>query len=129
MIVFDFFLSDTNVTSTNASGQNAGFNKNLNQDYSKDPLINKFFELYNLYTQFTALHGAYSKDKEAAILRQSIEVSKNSNKSDVEKFANSKSVTTEYDKKLKNEIYCRTEPLSVASKKNMKRRYHTLLKL
>jgi hypothetical protein len=28
MIVFDFSLSDTNVTSTNASGQNAGFNKN-----------------------------------------------------------------------------------------------------
>jgi hypothetical protein len=118
MVVFDFSMSDTNVISTNAYEQNAGFNKNLNQAYSRDPLINKFFESYNLYTQSTALlMEAYGKDKEAAILRQSIEDSKNPNKSDGEKLANSKSVTTEYNEKLKNEIYCRTEPLSATSKK------------
>lgn len=117
-VVFDFSMSDANVTSPNVSGQGAGFNKNFNQAYSRDPLINKFFESYNLYSQSTALlMEAYGNDQAAAIIRQSMEDSRNPNKADGEKLSNSMSVMTQQNNEAKNLIYCRTEPLSAASKK------------
>lgn len=117
-VVFEFSISGTNSSSTNTSMQNTGFNQNLNQTYSRDPLLNKFFESYTLYAQSTALlMEAYGKDQEAAIIRQSIIDSKNPNKSDGEKFSNSQTVVTREGNNLKDLIYCRTEPLSAASKK------------
>ena len=109
---------DKNVSSANIAKQNMGFNQNINQTYSRDPLLNKFFESYNLYAQSTAiLMEAYGKDQEAAIIRQSINDSKNPNKSDHEKFSNTLTVVSEKSNNLKDLIYCRTEPLSSESKK------------
>lgn len=116
-----FFVSsifDRNIDNTNAALQTNKPQRNLGQTYSKDPLINKFFESYNLYAQATALLlEAYGKDQEAEIIRQSIVDSKNPNKSDQEKFANTLVVVTEKGNNLKDLIYCRTEPLSAGSKK------------
>jgi len=117
-VVFDFSISGANSSSANTSKQNTGFNQNLNQTYSKDPLINKFFESYNLYAQSTALlMEAYGKDQEAAIIRQSIIDSKNPNKADQDKLTNALTVVSEKGNNLKDSIYCRTEPLSASSKK------------
>jgi len=60
---------------------------------------------------------AYGKDQEAEIIRQSIIDSKNPNKGAQEKFSNSLTVVSEKSNNLKDLIYCRTEPLSAASKK------------
>jgi hypothetical protein len=117
-VVFDFAMLEANASSTNASMQNTRFNQNFNQTYSRDPLLNKFFESYNLYAQSTAiLMEAYGKDQEAAIIRQSIIDAKNPNKGDQEKFLNSLTVVSEKGNNLKDLIYCRTEPLSADSKK------------
>lgn len=117
-VVFDFSMFEANASSTNVSMQNTGFNQNFNQTYSRDPLLNKFFESYNLYAQSTAiLMEAYGKDQEAAIIRQSIIDAKNPNKGDQEKFLNSLTVVSEKGNNLKDLIYCRTEPLSADSKK------------
>jgi len=117
-VVFDFSMLEANASSTNASMQNTRFNQNFNQTYSRDPLLNKFFESYNLYAQSTAiLMEAYGKDQEAAIIRQSIIDSKNPNKADHEKFSNTLTVVSEKGNNLKDLIYCRTEPLSADSKK------------
>ena len=117
-VIFDFSMLEANASSTNASIQNTRFNENFNQTYSRDPLLNKFFESYNLYAQSTAiLMEAYGKDQEAAIIRQSIIDSKNPNKGDQEKFLNSLTVVSEKGNNLKDLIYCRTEPLSADSKK------------
>jgi len=95
-VVFDFSMLEANASSTNASMQNTRFNQNFNQTYSRDPLLNKFFESYNLYAQSTAiLMEAYGKDQEAAIIRQSIIDSKNPNKADHEKFSNTLTVVSE----------------------------------
>ena len=110
--------NSSNSSSANSFEQNTKFNQNFNQTYSKDPLLNKFFESYTLYAQSTALlMEAYGKNQEAAIIRQSINDSKNPNKSDQEKFSNSLIVVSEKSNNLKDLIYCRTEPLSAASKK------------
>lgn len=117
-VIFDFSMLEANASSTNTSMQNTRFNENFNQTYSRDPLLNKFFESYNLYAQSTAiLMEAYGKDQEAAIIRQSIIDSKNPNKGDQEKFLNSLTVVSEKGNNLKDLIYCRTEPLSADSKK------------
>lgn len=114
-VIFDFSISGANISPANTS---TGFNQNLNQTYSRDPLLNKFFESYTLYAQSTALlMEAYGKDLEASIIRQSIIDAKNPNKSDGEKFSNSQTVVTKEGNNLKDLIYCRTEPLSAASKK------------
>ena len=110
--------NSSNSSSANSFEQNTKFNQNFNQTYSKDPLLNKFFESYILYAQSTALlMEAFGKDQEAAIIRQSIIDSKNPNKGDQEKFSNSLTVVSEKSNNLKDLIYCRTEPLSAASKK------------
>jgi hypothetical protein len=110
--------NSSNSSSANSFEQNTKFNQNFNQTYSRDPLLNKFFESYILYAQSTALlMEAYGKDQEAAIIRQSIIDSKNPNKGDQEKFSNSLTVVSEKSNNLKDLIYCRTEPLSAASKK------------
>lgn len=117
-IIFGSSIFDRNIDNTNAALQTNKPQRNLGQTYSKDPLINKFFESYNLYAQATALLlEAYGKDQEAEIIRQSIVDSKNPNKSDQEKFANTLVVVTEKGNNLKDLIYCRTEPLSAGSKK------------
>lgn len=117
-VIFDFSMLEANAGSANASMQNTRFNQNFNQTYSRDPLLNKFFESYNLYAQSTAiLMEAYGKDQEAAIIRQSIIDSKNPNKADHEKFSNTLTVVSEKGNNLKDLIYCRTEPLSADSKK------------
>jgi hypothetical protein len=110
--------NSSNSNNISSSKQNTKFNQNFNQTYSRDPLLNKFFESYNLYAQSTAiLMEAYGKDQEAAIIRQSIIDSKNPNKADHEKFSNTLTVVSEKSNNLKDLIYCRTEPLSAASKK------------
>jgi len=110
--------NSSNSSSANSFEKNTKFNQNFNQTYSRDPLLNKFFESYILYAQSTALlMEAYGKDQEAAIIRQSIIDSKNPNKGDQEKFSNSLTVVSEKSNNLKDLIYCRTEPLSAASKK------------
>ena len=112
--------NSSNSSSANSFEQNKKFNQNFNQTYSRDPLLNKFFESYNLYAQSTALlMEAYGKDQEAAIIRQSIIDSKNPNKGDQEKFSNSLAVVSEKSNNLKDLIYCRTEPLSATSKKKI----------
>ena len=118
-VVFDFSMLETNVNSADISKQNNGFNQNINQIYSRDPLLNKFLESYNLLAQSQALLlEAYGKNQEAAIVRQSIADSTNPNKNDNEKFASfNVSVGTEKGNELKDLIYCRTEPLSAESKK------------
>ena len=118
-VVFDFSMLETNVSSADISKQNTGFNQNINQIYSRDPLLNKFLESYNLLAQSQALLlEAYGKNQEAAIVRQSIADSTNPNKNDNEKFASfNVSVGTEKGNELKDLIYCRTEPLSAESKK------------
>ena len=118
-VVFDFSMLETNVSSADISKQNNGFNQNINQIYSRDPLLNKFLESYNLLAQSQALLlEAYGKNQEAAIVRQSIADSTNPNKNDNEKFASfNVSVGTEKGNELKDLIYCRTEPLSAESKK------------
>ena len=118
-VVFDFSMLETNVSSADISKQNTGFNQNINQIYSRDPLLNKFLESYNLLAQSQALLlEAYGKNQEAAIVRQSIADSTNPNKNDNEKFASfNVSVGTEKVNELKDLIYCRTEPLSAESKK------------
>ena len=118
-VVFDFSMLETNVSSADISKQNTGFNQNINQLYSRDPLLNKFLESYNLLAQSQALLlEAYGKNQEAAIVRQSIADSTNPNKNDNEKFASfNVSVGTEKGNELKDLIYCRTEPLSAESKK------------
>ena len=118
-VVFDFSMLETNVSSADISKQNIGFNQNINQIYSRDPLLNKFLESYNLLAQSQALLlEAYGKNQEAAIVRQSIADSTNPNKNDNEKFASfNVSVGTEKGNELKDLIYCRTEPLSAESKK------------
>ena len=118
-VVFDFSILETNVSSADISKQNTGFNQNINQIYSRDPLLNKFLESYNLLAQSQALLlEAYGKNQEAAIVRQSIADSTNPNKNDNEKFASfNVSVGTEKGNELKDLIYCRTEPLSAESKK------------
>ena len=118
-LVFDFSMLETNVSSADISKQNTGFNQNINQIYSRDPLLNKFLESYNLLAQSQALLlEAYGKNQEAAIVRQSIADSTNPNKNDNEKFASfNVSVGTEKGNELKDLIYCRTEPLSAESKK------------
>jgi hypothetical protein len=112
-------MLETNVHSADINKQNTGFNQNINPTYSRDPLLNKFFESYNLFAQSQALLlEAYGKDQEASIVRQSIADSKNPNKNDNEKFASfNVSVGTEKGNGLKDLIYCRTEPLSAESKK------------
>jgi len=116
-VVFDFSMLEANASSTNASMQNTRFNQNFNQTYSRDPLLNKFFESYNLYAQSTALLlEAYGHDKQAAIMRQNMIDSKNPNLSENDRLANAVTVVAT-DKILKDSIYCRTEPLSAASKK------------
>ena len=110
--------NSSNSSSANSFEQNTKFNQNFNQTYSRDPLLNKFFESYILYAQSTALlMEAYGKDQEAEIIRQSIIDSKNPNKGAQEKFSNSLTVVSEKSNNLKDLIYCRTEPLSAASKK------------
>ena len=118
-VVFDFSMLETSVSSADISKQNTGFNQNINQIYSRDPLLNKFLESYNLLAQSQALLlEAYGKNQEAAIVRQSIADSTNPNKNDNEKFASfNVSVGTEKGNELKDLIYCRTEPLSAESKK------------
>ena len=118
-VVFDFSMLETNVSSADISKQNTGFNQNINQIYSRDPLLNKFLESYNLLAQSQALLlEAYGKNQEAAIVRQSIADSTKPNKNDNEKFASfNVSVGTEKGNELKDLIYCRTEPLSAESKK------------
>ena len=118
-VVFDFSMLETSVNSADISKQNTGFNQNINQIYSRDPLLNKFLESYNLLAQSQALLlEAYGKNQEAAIVRQSIADSTNPNKNDNEKFASfNVSVGTEKGNELKDLIYCRTEPLSAESKK------------
>jgi len=116
-VVFDFSISGANSSSANTSNQNTKFNQNLNQTYSRDPLLNKFFESYNLYAQSTALLlEAYGHDKQAAIMRQNMLDAKNPNLSENDRLANAVTVVTT-DKILKDSIYCSTEPLSAASKK------------
>ena len=116
-VVFDFSMLEANASSTNASMQNTRFNQNFNQTYSRDPLLNKFFESYNLYAQSTALLlEAYGHDKQAAIMRQNMIDSKNPNLSENDRLANAVTVVAT-DKILKDSIYCTTEPLSAASKK------------
>ena len=116
-VIFDFSMLEANASSTNASMQNTRFNQNFNQTYSRDPLLNKFFESYNLYAQSTALLlEAYGHDKQAAIMRQNMIDSKNPNLSENDRLANAVTVVAT-DKILKDSIYCTTEPLSAASKK------------
>lgn len=116
-VVFEFSISGANSSPTNTSMQNTGFNQNLNQTYSRDPLLNKFFESYTLYAQSTALLlEAYGHDKQAAIMRQNMIDSKNPNLSENDRLANAVTVVAT-DKILKDSIYCTTEPLSAASKK------------